>query len=393
MNLLPVAEAQTRLLDMAAPLAPVPTPLTQALGCWTTEGIAAQRAQPSADLSAMDGYAIRHDDLPGPWTLTGESAAGTPFAGTVGASEAVRIYTGAAVPEGADTVIVQEDVTREGGRVILSGDGPGARGKHIRKAGSDFALGQCVIPAGTHLSPRHLALAALAGFGALSVPRPARIALVSTGSELVPPGMPLRPGELPSSNSVMLRSMLAALPCEPADLGIVADDLDTLTTCFSDLAEHDIVVTTGGASVGDHDLVKPALEQAGGAIDFWKIRMRPGKPLISGRLGKALFLGLPGNPVSTFVTATLFLMPLVRRMAGCPEPLPRTGKATLGHDLPATGGRDDYMRGVLQDGVASSAGSQDSAALLALAEANCLIRRPANSPAAAKGDVVEILPL
>ncbi len=391
MSLLPVAEAQARLLDMAQPLPTAETQLADALNRWTAQSIYALRTQPAADLSAMDGYAIRKADMPGPWKVIGESAAGTPFDGQVHLGEAVRIYTGAAMPPGADTVVVQEDITREGDTIILSGDGPGALGKHIRKAGSDFAQGQCVIPAGTRLSPQTLALAALAGYGSLPVPRNPRVALISTGSELVPPGVQARDDQLPSSNAVMLQAMLARLPCDAVDLGIVIDDFDTLTACFADLAEHDIVVTTGGASVGDHDLVKPALEAAGGTIDFWKIRMRPGKPLISGRMGNALFLGLPGNPVSAFVTATLFLLPLVRKMGGCPEPLPRLEQAQLTQNMPAVGGRDIYVRGVAAEGQVAELSMQDSAATLALAQANCLIRRFAQSGPATAGDMVEIL--
>ncbi|MEZ5656757.1 MAG: molybdopterin molybdotransferase MoeA [Sphingobium sp.] len=391
MSLLPVAEAQARLLDLAQPLPTEEAPLRDALNRWTVQDVGALRSQPSADLSAMDGYAVRHADLPGPWKVIGESAAGTSFNAKVQASEAVRIYTGASVPAGADTVVVQEDITRDGNTITLSGDDPGAPDKHVRKAGSDFSEGQCVIPSGTRLSPQNLALAALAGYGALPMPRKPRIALISTGSELVLPGQTVGDGQLPSSNAIMLQTMLAGLPCEPIDLGIIVDDLPTLTDCFSDLRDHDIIVTTGGASVGDHDLVRPALEAAGGAINFWKIQMRPGKPLICGRIGNALFLGLPGNPVSAFVTATLFLLPLVRKMAGCRQPLPTFEEAVLTEAMPQVGGRDVYIRAVATKRKVEPLGMQDSAATLALSRANCLIRRPANSAAATAGDTVEIL--
>ena len=393
MSLLPVAEAQARLLGMASALPLEDVPLAQAVGRWVGQDIPALRSQPALDLSAMDGYAIRYDDIAGPWRIIGESAAGGAFSGSIGASEALRIYTGAAVPQGADTVIVQEDVARDGDQLTLIGDGPGSMGRHIRKAGSDFTEGRTIIPVGTGLSTRHIALAALAGHGTLPLPRLPRIALLSSGSELVPPGESLRVDQIPASNGVMLQAMLAALPCEAVDLGIIPDDLTTLTACLADLTEHDIVVTTGGASVGDHDLVKPALEAAGGAIDFWKIAMRPGKPLISGRLGNALFLGLPGNPVSAFVTATLFLLPLARKMAGCFSPLPGIEKAMLDSDMPKVGGREDYVRGAVRNGTVSPVHTQDSAATYALALANCLIRRPAGSGPAHAGEQVEILPL
>ena len=391
MSLLPVAEAQARLLGMTSVMPDETVPIVKADGRWTSQPILAARTQPALNLSAMDGYAIRFGDMPGPWRIIGESAAGSAYGGAIEAGQAVRIYTGAAVPQGADTVIVQEDVARDGNALTLTGDGPGSLGRHIRKAGSDFSEGGTIIPAGTCLKPQHAALAALAGHGALPLPRLPRIALLSSGSELVPPGEPAGPHQIPASNGVMLKAMLDALPCEAVDLGIIPDDLATLTACLADLTEHDIIVTSGGASVGDHDLVKPALEAAGGAIDFWKIAMRPGKPLISGRLGNALFLGLPGNPVSAFVTATLFLLPLVRKMAGCPAPLPQLAHARLGADMPKVGGREDYVRGVMEGGQVGPVHSQDSAATYALSLANCLIRRPAGSGAAMAGDGVEIV--
>jgi len=393
MSLLPVAEAQERLLAMAAVLPLEEAPLDESAGRWVTREIAALRSQPSADLSAMDGYAVRHADMPGPWIVTGESAAGAGFDDAVAPGEAVRIYTGAPMPPGADCVVLQEEVTREGQRLILSGEGPGHPGRNVRKAGSDFSEGFPILPAGTLLSPRHVALAALAGHGSLILPRRPRIAILSTGSELVQPGAPLLPGHLPASNTVMLRAMLASLPCQATDQGIVADDLSVLTSRFRELDDVDIILSTGGASVGDHDLVKPALEAAGGSIDFWKIRMRPGKPLICGTKGKALFLGLPGNPVSAFVTAHLFLLPLVRHMAGCPAPLPARREAVLGREMPAVGGRDDYVRAAWDgEGRIHPLSQQDSAATLGLSMADALILRPAASPAAHAGESVTVLP-
>lgn len=391
MSLLPVAEAQERLLAMATPCALESTALAHAAGRWTTTDISARRTQPARDLSAMDGYAIRFADMPGPWRVIGESAAGASFSGAVQTGEAVRIFTGAALPEWADTVIIQEDVSREGERLTLTADGPGAMGQHVRRAGSDFREGQILIPADTCLTPRHIALAALGGWGALTLPRLPRIAILSTGSELVPPGEVCGPDQLPASNGAMLAAMLAALPCTVDDFGIVADDIDALTRTLMAARDYDIVLSTGGASVGDHDLVKPALEAASGAIDFWKIKMRPGKPLIAGRLGNALFLGLPGNPVSAYVTGHLFLLPLARHMAGCPEPLPEVCSAKLGTAMPPVGGRDDYVRAVLADGAATPVASQDSAATYALAQANCLIRRAAGSAAAKAGTAAEVV--
>lgn len=391
MSLLPVTQAQDRLLDMTAVLDDEDVVIADAVNRWTTRDIPAKRTQPAVDLSAMDGYAVRHADMPGPWRVVGISAAGGGYDRTVQPGEAVRIYTGAMVPGGADTVIIQEDVARQGDTLTLGEETPTPQGRNIRRAGSDFSAGQTIIPAGTRLTARHVALAALAGYGEIALPRLPRIAIVSTGSELVSPGEATRPDQIPASNGAMLSAMFADLPCTVTDCGIIKDDMGALTEALSSIADHDLIISTGGASVGDHDLVKPVLEAAGGSIDFWKIRMRPGKPLIAGRLGTALFLGLPGNPVSAYVTATLFLLPLVRKMLGCPAPLPATATAKLGVSMPAVGGRDDYVRAVLEDGVARPVISQDSAATYALSLANCLIRRAAESPPAEAGEEAEVV--
>ncbi|MEO8722723.1 MAG: gephyrin-like molybdotransferase Glp [Sphingobium sp.] len=392
MTLLAVAEAQGRLLALGSALPVEQVPLSDATGRWLAHDVTATRDQPSADLSAMDGYAIRLVDLPGPWHIVDTSAAGGPMPGAVNPREAVRIFTGAPLPPGADTVIMQEDVAVDGDTLTLTDTPPVATGRHVRRKGDDFTQGQIVLKAGTRLSAQHIALAALAGHATLPVCRGPRIALLSTGSELVRPGDQVPPGKLPASNGIMLRAMLAALPCDVTDMGIVPDDLEAMTAKLAQARTFDIVMTSGGASVGDHDLVKHALAAAGGQVDFWKIRMRPGKPLICGTLGEAIFLGLPGNPVSAFVTAMLFLLPLVRHLAGCKAPLPEYICAALGADLPATASRDDYMRGHVQQGMVTPLRRQDSAGTLALAQANCLIFRAAESDAAACGERITILP-
>jgi molybdopterin molybdotransferase len=338
----------------------------------------------------MDGYAIRFADLPGPWRVTGESAAGRPFAGTVATGEAVRIFTGAALPDGADTVLVQEEAAREGERLMLGGEGPAHRGRNVRARGLDFHDGDRLIAAGERLTPARIAVAATGGQGSLPVRRAVRVALAATGDELVPAGGPISGAQLPESNGVMLAAMLADLPVEIVDLGILPDRLDVLTEAFRSV-EADLLVTTGGASVGDHDLVRPALLAAGGEIDFWRIALRPGKPMMAGRLGQALVLGLPGNPVSAFVTATLFVRPLIAHLAGAADPLPVTTHALLGEDLPANGGRTDYLRARLEDGRAYASTIQDSSMLLTLARSTCLILRPAHAPAARAGESAEIL--
>lgn len=393
MSLMPVAEAQARLLALAPPIGTVDAPLDACIGLHLTANIKARRTQPWADLSAMDGYAICFADLPGPWRITGESAAGGPPPPAISKGEAVRIFTGAPLPQGADTIVVQEDTAHDGELLRLSGDGPARSGAHVRRRGADFATGDFLLPAGTWLGSTQLGLAALAGYGTLPVRRRLRVATFSTGNELVRPGVPVQPGQLPNSNGIMLRAMLTTLPCDVEDLGIIGDDLQALTAAFARASSADIVVTTGGASVGEHDLVRPAFEGAGGNVDFWKIRMRPGKPLMAGRIGEALFLGLPGNPVSAFVTATLFLLPLARHLSGDPAPLPVEVQARLGADLPATHVRAEYLRARLQDGVATPLGDQDSAGTRALAAANALILRMGDAPPLPAGSLVTAIPL
>lgn len=392
-SLLPVAEAQARLLKLAPRVATERAPLAEAAGRWVAEPVIALRAQPGADLSSMDGYAIRFDDLPGPWRVIGESAAGRAFDGSIGRGEAARIFTGAAMPAGADSVLVQEEADRDGDILALAGEGPPRRAASVRRKGLDFDHGAELIGAGTRLTPAAIALAATGGHGDLLVNRRLRVALLATGDELVAPGTATDdPLALPEGNSAMLAAMLADLPVDVTVAGIVADRLDALVAAFSG-ADTDIVVTTGGASVGDHDFVRPALEAAGGAVDFWRIAIRPGKPMLAGRLADAMVLGLPGNPVSAFVTATLFLRPLIAAMSGAADPLPRLLRAELAEPLPANDHRQDYLRGAVVDGRVSAAAMQDSSMLATLARATCLIVRPPHAPPAAIGDTVEILPL
>ncbi|MES1974904.1 MAG: molybdopterin molybdotransferase MoeA [Pseudomonadota bacterium] len=390
-SLLPVEEAQARLFAMAPAVPAEIVPVRDASGRWAASDILALRTQPATDLSAMDGYAIRFADLPGPFRLIGESAAGRPYPGSVvGPQEAVRIFTGAAMPDGADTVLVQEEAARSGDSILLAGEGPRALGRNVRCQGLDFSLGDPLVASGERLTPARIAVAATGGHGALCVNRRIRVAIVATGDELVPPGSALTGALLPESNGAMLSAMLADLPVEIADLGILPDRLDVMTAAFA-AVQADILVTTGGASVGDHDLVRPALEAAGGRLDFWRIALRPGKPMMAGRLGEAIVLGLPGNPVSAFVTALLFLRPLIAVMAGARDPLLRTSSAILGEDLPANDHRQDYLRAELRDRHVYASSIQDSSMLRTLARANCLIVRAPGAPAIAAGEPVEIL--
>ena len=391
MSLLPVAEAQARVLTLGRAIQTETLAIADTIGRFAAADIVARRTQPARPLSAMDGYAIRFDDLPGPWEVIGESAAGASFAGSVDTGQATRIFTGAAMPAGTDCVLVQEEATRDGSRLHLSGEGP-VRGGNVRRTGLDFREGEVLIAAGERITPARAALAAIAGHGSLSVGRRVRIAIAATGDELVPAGKAIGDDQLPETNGLMLAGLLGDLPVDRIDLGILPDRMDALVNAFTTV-DCDLLVTTGGASVGDHDLVRPALAAAGGTLDFWRIALRPGKPMLAGRLRDAAVLGLPGNPVSSYITALLFVRPLVARIAGAADPLPRTVRATLAHPLPANGGRQDYLRATLIDGQASTAAIQDSSMLRTLARSDCLIIRPPHAPASDAGDSAEILQL
>lgn len=392
-GLISVSEAQARLLAMARPVESEICPLDKAVGRWLTQDLKALRNQPWTDLSAMDGYAIRFCDLPGSWTVVGESAAGAAMPRALKKGEAMRIFTGAPMPPGSDSVLVQEDAARDGLVLNLAGSGPDNAGRHVRRKAMDFGIGQNVLSAGTRLGAAQLALAALAGHGAAHVGRSVQVALFSTGNELVPVGVPVADGQLPCSNAIMLAAMLDGLPVEIIDLGIVGDDLDQTISAFRQAATADVIITTGGASVGDHDLIRPAFSAAGGNLDFWRIAMQPGKPLMAGRLRNGIFLGLPGNPVSAFATAKLFLLPLIRHMSGSLSPLPQFIPATLGAAMAATGARAQYVRATLSDGIATPLAEQDSGAVFALSRAEALILRSVHSPVAKVGDQIQVLPL
>ncbi|WP_174285722.1 molybdopterin molybdotransferase MoeA [Sphingomonas bacterium] len=386
----PVADAQARLFAMASRVSREDLPIARAAGRWTRAPVVARRTQPAADLSAMDGYAIRFADRPGPWHVVGESAAGRPFAGAMLPGQAVRIFTGAAMPDGGDSVLIQEEAGRDGIMLHLAGEGPVRKGGNVRPRGLDFHEGTVLIERGERMTPARIAVAATGGASTIGVGRRIRVAIAATGDELVPAGHATDGMALPESNGIMLAAMLANDAVDVVDLGILPDRLDVMTDAFA-AVDADMLVTTGGASVGDHDLVRPALLAAGGTIDFWRIALRPGKPMIAGRLKDAIVLGLPGNPVSAFVTATLFVRPLVAYMAGARDPLPRTLCVTLGEALPPNGPRTDYLRGEIRDGLAYASTFQDSSMLLTLARSNCLIVRPGGAPAALRGDLADIL--
>lgn len=391
-GLLPVEEAQARLLALREPLGSENVIFSQSFGRYLSQDILAQRDQPSGDLSAMDGYAIRSADLPGPWAVTGEIAAGSMPLQRVGPGEAMRIFTGAMLPEGADTIVIQEDAIAEGTHLRLATADEIRPGQHVRSRASDFPAGARLLAAGTRVTPGVIAAAIMSGAAQLPVGTRPRVAIITTGDELVQPGHALAPGQIPDSNGTMLAAMLGT---EPADVSLplhVRDDRLMISRVLSDLARrHDVIVTVGGASVGDHDHVRGALEDAGGSLDFWKIAMRPGKPLIAGRIGDAILLGLPGNPSSAFVTATLFLLPLVRHLAGARAPLPEVRQASLAAALGPGGKRRDYLRARLEGGLLSVFDGQDSGRTVPLAEANALVIRDIAAPARLVGEQADYI--
>lgn len=393
-GLIPLAEAQTRLFALARPRPIVSVPLAQTPGHALASPLIARRSQPAADLSAMDGYAMRWSDMPGPWQVAGESAAGRPFAGALASGHAVRISTGAMVPDGADTVLVQEDCARQGDLLTLTGEGPEGRSAHIRRAGHDFAIGSMLAQPGMAIDARLIALAAMAGHGELPVFPKLRIAVLSTGDELVEPGQPLPSlAHIPASNGAMLAAMLSGLPADVTVLPLVPDRLDAIAEALAQNSTADIIVTTGGASVGDHDLVQPALIHQGGTVDFWRIAMRPGKPVMVGKLGDSIVLGLPGNPVSAYVTALMLLLPLVRTVAGFAEPLPTIQQAKAGVDFPSNGVRQDFMRTRFSDGALVPVSNQDSGALASLLVADALVIRAAHCGPTATGEPLDYIAL
>lgn len=387
---LPLDEAQARVLALASLTQAQDTPIEAALGRYLAAPLLARRTQPAADLSAMDGYALAPGDLAGPWDIVGESAAGHPFAGTVRAGQAVRISTGALLPDGAGVVLCQEDTARDGECLTLTGTPPKPEGRHIRRTGLDFRDGDTVLREGTRIGPAQLALAIAAGHGALCVHRRPRLAILDSGDELIAPGLPCPPDRLPASNGAMLGAMVAGLAGDIVRLGPVADDLDALDAALARAGDADVIVTSGGASVGDHDLIQPALARWGAQVDFWKVAIRPGKPLLVAKRGAQAVIGLPGNPVSSFVTAHLFLLPLLRAMQGAADPLPRTAMAHLTEPLGPGADRREFIRGWWDGRDVMPRPMRDSSALAAMAASNCLIEHDAHAPAKSAGEAVRI---
>ncbi|WP_185982515.1 molybdopterin molybdotransferase MoeA [Aureimonas mangrovi] len=401
MSLLPVEDALERLLrDAIAIGGTEELPLRAAAGRILAETVVAHRTQPDFDASAMDGYAVRAEDVRvgTPLRLIGASAAGNAFERQLGPGEAVRIFTGAPVPPGANAVLIQENTARPDEASVIPTQ-PITQGSHIRPAGNDFREGGTLVEAGTRLGAGTLALAASGGHPSLTVLRRPRVAVLATGDELVPPGEPVGPAQIVASNTYGIMALAEANGAEVIDLGIAPDRMDALTARIDEAVRQDadILVTIGGASVGDHDLVARALEASGVSLDFWKVAMRPGKPLMAGRRGPMWVLGLPGNPASSMVTATLFLRPLLRRLAGLDD-APGFRKGILATDLPANDHRAEFMRARIESGdgerpTIRPLPRQDSSLLSVYAGATALLLRPANAQAARAGDECSYLPL
>ncbi len=395
MTLMPVEEARARILANVKPLTPERVPLARALGRVLAKPLHAKRDQPPFNASAMDGYAVRSEDMTTELKVIGMSAAGHAFKGKLGSGEAVRIFTGAPVPATSDAIVIQENTKTDGKIVTIL---QSARiGQNIRPRGLDFKKSETLLPASIRLNARDIGLAAAMNCSIISVRKRPVVAVIATGDELILPGGTPRADQIVSSNSDALVALAKSLGAEVINCGIVRDNLKVTERVILKMAKADVIVTTGGASVGEHDFIQEALKNTGVKIDFWKIAMRPGKPFMYGRKGKQHVLGLPGNPVSALVCARLFLKPLLDGLQGLPaEEAPAT--ARLGASMNANDSRQDYVRAKLEiaaDGsrIATAFNKQDSSMQRTFRNAHCLIIRPPNAPEAGEGNLVPILNL
>lgn len=395
-----VDQAIAKLLALATPVTGVETVETAAaVARIAAEDIRAPVDLPPFDCSAMDGYAVRaagrNNARSKRFRTVGESLAGHPAAASVSADTAVRIFTGAVLPEGADAVLLQEDATERRGSVFASV--PLVTGQHVRRAGHDVAAGETLCAAGTRISAYHATWLAACGIGEVSVKRRVRVAVASTGDELAAPGIPLQPGQIYDSNRFAVATLLREKPVQIDDLGATADDPAAIRRALEKAAQRaDLIVTSGGVSVGDADYVQRVMGELGEVV-FWRIALKPGKPLAVGRIGDALVLGLPGNPVSTLVTYLLFVAPAVDRLAGATPAQPLVLRARMKHAARHTPGRREYMRGAMrtEDGelVVSATGDQSSNRLATFATANCLIVAKEDAGEIPPGVFVDVLPL
>ena len=400
-----VAEARARIVSALKPVSSETVALALAAGRVLAEDVRARLTQPPTAVSAMDGYAVRAADVatvPATLRVIGAAPAGTAYPGIVGPGEAVRIFTGGPVPKGADTIVIQEnaevpDISASGGGAVTVRVGAPV-GRYIRPAGLDFRVGDVGLDAGRALTARDIGMAAAMNVPWLNVRRRPRIALLATGDELVRPGDPVAANQIVSSNALALAALLAANGAEAIDLGIARDDRAALQTAAARAEGADLLITMGGASVGEHDLIQSALGEAGLAIDFWRVAMRPGKPLMFGRFRETAMLGLPGNPVSSLVCGLVFVVPAVRALLGLPADGAAVEPAVLGCDVAENDEREDYLRAAYSaTGTdprrATPNEKQDSSMLSTLAKAECLIVRPPHAPPARAGDAVAVIPL
>jgi len=396
--LLTVDEARTRIL---AALHPAPAEIVALANAWnrvTAEPVIARLTQPPSDVSAMDGYALRAADGPlrASLRVIGAAPAGHPFEGTVERGQTVRLFTGSVVPRGADAILLQEDTERDGDSVVVTE--AVVAGRHIRRAGQDFSRGDVVIATGRKMTARDVGLAAAANHPWLSVHRRPRVAILATGDEIAMPGEPIPAGGIVSSNSHALAALVRAMGGEPTILPVAKDTTEAIAAVADQAGGFDLLVTTGGASVGDHDLVISGLQTRGLVVDFWQIAMRPGKPLLFGRMGAVPVLGLPGNPVSAMVCAALFLLPALALMQGLPAGPPPTVSAVLGVALKENDWRADHLRATVTTDergrvVVTPFPVQDSAMLRRLASADALVLRAPNARALPAGAEVAVIRL
>ncbi|GAB4366905.1 MAG: molybdopterin molybdotransferase MoeA [Kiloniellaceae bacterium] len=397
--MIPVAEALARIVAAFSPLPAETVSVAEAFGRVLAGNIASRVTQPPHAVSAMDGYAVRAADVarvPATLDVIGAVPAGGLFDGTLGPGQAVRIFTGAPLPEGADAIVIQEDTDAAEGKVTVKESCKA--GNYVRPAGLDFAAGDPGPRAGRLLTARDVGLIAAMNHPWVAVRRRPRVAILATGDEVVMPGEPLGPSQIVSSNGLALAAFVRACGGEPLQLGIAADREDSLAALAAGAKGADLLITAGGASVGEHDLVQKVLGRQGLQLDFWKIAMRPGKPLMFGQLGGTPVLGLPGNPVSAVVCALLFARPALNALLGLDAPAHPTEPMVLGADLPENDRRQDYLRATIAetgDGrrTATPYGRQDSSMLALLAAADGLIVRAPHAPAAARGTSVEVLAL
>lgn len=375
-------EAWERLFALARPLGSETVPVDEAAGRYLDGELVARRTQPARDLSVMDGFAVAGA---GPWRVIGQSRAGVPFDGSLRAGEATRIATGAACPAGTTGIVLIEDASVDGAMLTAPMPDPN---RWLRRRGFDFEDGARLLGNGTRIGPGQLALARAAGHGVIEVARRPSVAVLECGDELVADPVDCPPDLLPASNGAMVAAMVRATGAAVRRAGPLPDDRSMLARAIRDAADADVLVTTAGASVGEHDHVRGALEDCGAELAFWRVAIRPGKPLLVARRGRQIVLGLPGNPNSSFVTAFLFLLPLVRALQGAARPLPAAFTLPLAEPLPAGADRREFRRARLVEGRAEPLPERDSSALLTLASADLLIDRAIDAPAAASNDLV-----